>query len=281
MEPATAVPHEAIAVRRPRIRLDNVPRHWNRDPFATHFLNALSSTFPDGEAFFVRAVTRYRDEIQDPALRKAIQAFAGQEGQHSRLHAHHLQILVAQGYTGLATRNRFVRWATDQSLHWSPRASLAGTAALEHLTALLARKVLQESRTFSEGMDSTMAALWRWHALEEAEHKAVAFDVLAQVAPSYPLRVWMLATNTFSMLVEILDRTFYMLWKDGLLFRRVTWKQGWRFLFGERGFLRGLGPDYWMWYRRDFHPTNVDDGPILERFRSQIDGEILLSAGDS
>ena len=30
--------------------------------------------------------------------------------------------------------------------------------------------------------DPAMAKLWRWHALEETEHKAVAFDVFQQVS---------------------------------------------------------------------------------------------------
>ncbi|HIF94704.1 MAG TPA: hypothetical protein EYQ60_16510 [Myxococcales bacterium] len=78
------------------------------DPFATHFLNALSSTFPYGEAFFVRSVLWYRDRIEDPGLRERIRGFAGQEGQHSRVHDDHVEMLLDQGYRFLATRNAFV-----------------------------------------------------------------------------------------------------------------------------------------------------------------------------
>jgi len=278
LEPMSSSPPAAITVRRPRISFDGVPRHWGRDPFETHFLNALSSTFPDGEAFFVRSVLAYREQIDAPELREAIRAFAAQEGQHSRLHAEHLQMLIDQGYTGLAARNRLTRWMMDVSVRRAPRASLAGTAALEHLTAMLARKILNDPEGFTGRMHPAMAALWQWHALEEAEHKSVAFDVLERVAPSHPLRVWMLASNTLGLFLEILDRAFYMLWKDGLLFRRETWAQGWRFLFGTHGFLRGLGPDYWRWYRRGFHPNDVDDSPMLDRFRPLIDAETVSRA---
>jgi hypothetical protein len=113
-------------------------------------------------------------------------------------------------------------------------------------------------------MHPEMVKLWQWHALEEAEHKAVAFDVLQAVAPGYWLRVAAMVVNTIGMPIEILDRMVYMLWKDGLLFRMSTWTGGWRFLFGARGFMRGLGRDYLAWYRRDFHPGNIDDQPLIE-----------------
>ena len=61
-----------------------------------------------------------------------------------------------------------------------------------------------------------------------------------------------------------------MLWKDGLLFRRATWRDGWTFLFGRNGFLRGLGRDYWRWYARDFHPDEVDDSALIEHWRARI-----------
>ncbi|MBW2244180.1 MAG: metal-dependent hydrolase [Deltaproteobacteria bacterium] len=261
-----------IVVRRPVFELDEqVPHYWfDGDPFATHYLNALSSVFPDGEAFFVRSVQQYRDRIEDPELRKAIQGFSAQEGQHSRQHDRHLKLLQQQGYSAIESTNDVMRKVLEWNLRRFPRLSLASTAALEHLTAILARRLLSDRERWIEPMDPRMAQLWEWHALEEAEHKAVAFDVLMQVAPGLGLRRWSLTLNTFGVFIEMLVRTGYMLWKDGVFFRRSTWASGWRFLFGERGFLRGLGPDFRSWYRRDFHPDQQDDGPLIEAGRARL-----------
>jgi predicted metal-dependent hydrolase len=265
-----------IPIRQPAHALSpDIPRHWyGGDAFATHFLNALSSTFPFGEAFFVRSVLHYREQIADPGLLDNIRGFAGQEGQHSRVHEQHVEILIAQGYTALETRNRFM----DRIARWhnrrTPKLSLSMTAGLEHLTALLARRILSEPELRTGQMHPEMGRHWRWHALEEAEHKAVAFDVLMQVAPSHPLRVVMMVLNTFGLAIETLDRMVYMLWKDGLLFKAATWSGGWRFLFGERGFLRGMGADYRAWYRRDFHPNEIDDRRLIDSNVFPIEAEI-------
>ena len=245
----SAAPAETtLQVRRPSLDLsEDLPKYWFRgEPFATHVFNALSSVFPEGEAYFVRSVQRYQSEIEEPALRKAIRAFAGQEGQHSHQHDRHVQLLLAQGYSSLAWRNELMRRVTNWSIRHVPKPALAGTAALEHLTALLARQLLSRPERFAEGMDPRMAPLWQWHALEEAEHKAVAYDVLQKVAPGYGLRAFSLAMNTVGLFVEVMDRVVYMLWKDGLLFRRQVWADGLRFLFGSEGMMRGLGRDYWL-----------------------------------
>jgi predicted metal-dependent hydrolase len=247
------IDRSAIVVRRPSLDLSGeIPRYWNGgDPFATHFLNALSSVFPDGEAFFVRSVQRYRDRIDDPQLRETIRSFAA-----------------------IGRRNALIRRLTRWSVEWMPRHSLAGTAALEHLTALLARKLLESPERWTGQMDPRMARLWQWHALEEAEHKAVAFDVLAQVAPSYPLRVFALVSNTLGLFLEILDRTVYMLWKDGILFRRDVWASGLRFLFGREGLLRGASADYRAWYRRDFHPDDANDAALIAAWRPRVEARV-------
>lgn len=266
----------SIPIRRPSGSLsEDIPRHWNGgDAFATHFLDALSSTFPFGEAFFVRSVQHYRDRIEDPELLEKIRGFAGQEGQHSRVHAEHVEMLVRQGYPGLETRNRLV----DRIVRWHnrrlPTLSLAMTAALEHMTALLARQILTDPELRTGKMHPEMSRLWRWHALEEAEHKSVAFDVLMTVAPSYWLRAFVMVSNTIGMFIEVLDRMVYMLWKDGLLFRAGTWSGGWRFLFGEAGFLRGMGADYRAWFRPTFHPDDIDDRPLIEEHVPRIVDEI-------
>ncbi len=269
-----SIPAVALEIRRPAFELGpDLPRYWyGGNAFASHYLDSLSSVFPDGEAFFVRSVQRYRDRIDDSALRQAIQGFAGQEAQHSRQHDVHLELLDARGYGALTRLNR----AADKVMRFTnrrfPRFSLASTAALEHLTAMLARRILRDGARFTTPMNARMAALWRWHALEEAEHKAVAFDVLKRVAPSYWLRVIALVVNTAGLFVEMLLRTGYMLWKDGELARRESWSDGWKFLFGREGLLRGVGPDYRAWYRRDFHPNEIDDGPLIEVWRARVTG---------
>lgn len=289
-----------IPVRRPRIELGTrpaadahavsltpmgpreIPRHWwGGDPFRTHVMDAFSSTLPFGEAFFVRAVRHYASQIDDPLLQDEIARFAAQEGQHSRLHDEHVQLLLDQGYTALESQNRIF----DRVMRWhnrkTPAFSLAVTTSLEHLTSILARQILEDRFGWLEDMDPEMAKLWRWHALEEAEHKSVAFDVSMQVAPSRWLRCSAMALNTVGLSFEIFARMVYMLWKDGLLLRGpgraggTRWLDGWRFLFGRRGFLRGTGREYLAWYRADFHPNQNDDRPLIDRYAPGIAAEVL------
>ncbi|MCR9094582.1 MAG: metal-dependent hydrolase [bacterium] len=279
-----------IVVRQPRLELGNrstserppIDRYWwGGDPFQTHFLNALSSTFPFGEAFFVRSVRHYADRLDDPDLAKEIRAFAAQEGQHSRLHDDHVELLLAQGYTALETRNRFfdriVRWHNRRT----PAFALAVTASLEHLTALLARQVLDEEADWTRTMDPRMRSLWRWHALEESEHKAVAFDTYRAMDLPYGLLVFAMVLSTFDLAIETFQRMLYMFWKDGRLFDGAAWRRGGRFLFGRGGFLRGLGADYRAWFRRDFHPDQIDDRATIERLGPIVDAEIAEWAAAS
>ncbi|MEM7412602.1 MAG: metal-dependent hydrolase [Myxococcota bacterium] len=260
-----------IPIRKPRFAIEEAPTDWfGGNVFASHVFDALSSTFPDGEAFFVKSVQRFRGEIDDPALAEAVRSFSGQEAQHRHQHDQHVALLVERGYPALETRNRVMRAANAFFVRRLPRTALASTAAVEHLTALLARRLLREEGAFCRDMHPRMVELWQWHALEESEHKAVAFEVLEQVAPAYPRRAFALIGNSIGLAFEVLDRTVYMLWKDGLLFRRDVWRDGLRFLFGADGLFRGLGPDYRAWYRRDFHPDQIDDSALLAEWREKI-----------
>ena len=280
-DPSSARP--PIVVRHPRLDLGHrasseappiVGYWWAGEPFHTHFLNALSSTFPFGEAFFVRSVRHYADQLDDAALAREVRAFAAQEGQHSRLHDDHVALLVAQGYSGLEARNRLfdrvVRWHNRHT----PAFALAITASIEHLTALLARQILDEDANWVGSMDPRMRALWRWHALEEAEHKAVAFDTYRAMDLPHWLRVVAMVLSTFDLALETLQRMLYLFWKDGRLFDSGAWTRGWRFLFVRDGFLRGLGADYRAWYRRDFHPDQIDDRPTIERVAPAVETEL-------
>lgn len=266
-----------IPIRRPPHALSrSIPRHWyGGQAFATHFLDALSSTFPDGEAFFVRSVHHYRDRVDDAELAEAIRCFSGQEGQHRRVHADHVQLLVDQGYAGLVPMNRIL----DRMMRWfnrrMPALALAITASVEHLTALLARKVLANDAALLRPMHPEMAGLWRWHALEEAEHKSVAFDVMERHGPGHATRVAAQLLSTTLLALEVVVRLLYMLWKDRLLFDARTWKDGRRFLFASGGLLRGGAGHYIAWYRRGFHPDDIDDAALVDETRPIVDAALL------
>jgi hypothetical protein len=202
MMPNAAVAHHASIpqVRSPGVDLDApVPRYWFADNvFATHIANGVNLLFPAGERFFVRSVNHYLDRITDPLLLAQIKGFFGQEGRHAREHERVFRILEGQGYD-VARFLRFyerVAYGVIEKLA-PPALSLSTTAACEHFTAIMAENALREG-LIAEA-HPTMRALLLWHACEEIEHRSVAFDVLAQVAPGYGLRVSGLAMATLCL----------------------------------------------------------------------------------
>jgi predicted metal-dependent hydrolase len=260
-----------IHVRKLESRLnEHTPRYWHSDdPFVPHFFNALSSTFPEGERFFIQSVRHFTQHGGLPAdLAAQVDDFVGQEGQHSKEHDAHMGILVGQGYTVLATINRnqraVMRWMNN---HW-PRFSLALTTAIEHITATFAHEIMRDPGPWLTGMHADMLPLWRWHVIEESEHKAVAFDVYQQAVGGIWIRRLAMLDATVGFLAEVFIRHSLLLIKDGQFTPRVLWR-GSRVLFGKGGHLRRLTPHWTAFLRKDFHPwTYHDDERLLEQRKS-------------
>lgn len=239
------------------------PRYWfGGDPFTTHFFNAISTTFPDGERFFIRSVKYYADGIADAALVADVAAFAGQEGRHSKEHDNHVTLLIDQGYPGLRIFNRNLRVVTGWLNAHAPRLSLALTTAIEHVTAVVAHQILAHPDVWTGPMDPSMQRLWRWHAVEETEHKAVAFDVYQHAVGSVWMRRLAMADATVGFLAEVFFRHTYLLIKDRQLRPRVI-ARGFRVLFGRGGFVRAIWPPLMEFWRRDFHPWQNDNAALL------------------
>jgi uncharacterized protein len=246
-------PRRAIKVRSPKFDFDAVPKHWlNGSAVATHLANGLNLLFPEGERFFVRSVHRYLSRIDDDALREAVRGFSQQEGRHANAHEKYFETLEKQGYR-IRGFLRFHAWFEYNVLEKTapPELRLAVTAAAEHYTATLAKGALG-SELFDHA-DPTMGALLKWHAVEEIEHKSVAFDVLEHVNPSHGLRVaGMLLASTLLALFGI-SATAMLLRQDRIPLSRILREirgLGDHNPFGRRVFgsaIRG-------YMQRGFHP---------------------------
>jgi len=245
----------------------DTPRYWfDNHPFKTHFFNALSTSFPVGERFFIRSVRKYESRITDPRLKNQVLQFVGQEGRHRVEHNHHIDLLLQQGYGGIRVFERFVQRLLDFLNKHFPLYSLAATVSIEHLTAIMADQLLRHPERWSAPMHPDMRLLWQWHAVEETEHKAVAFDVYQQVFGSYYLRVIAMFLESTGFLLDILARTIYFLWKDGKLFNLRLWIQGIVFVWGPKGVFGSIILEYFKFYLPGFHPWQNDNRELIQQF---------------
>lgn len=248
----------------------DTPRYWfDNHPFKTHFLNALSSSFPVGERFFIRSVRHFESRIHDPRLKEQVLQFVGQEGRHRVEHNHHIDLLVSQGYTGLKGFERFVQKLADFLNKHFPIYSLAATVSVEHLTAIFADQLLRHPERWIEPMHPDMRLLWQWHAVEETEHKAVAFDVYQQVFGSYYIRVLAMILESSAFLADIFVRTVYLLWKDKKLFNIRLWMQGIAFVWGYRGLFGSCVLEYFKFFLPGFHPWKNNNYALVQSFLAE------------
>lgn len=235
-------------------------------PFITACYNALSITFPAGEKFFIDSVRHYADQITDPKLQQEIRGFCGQEGFHRREHQHYNESLCSQrGYDLPQLEGRIVRRIIWVSRVFSPARQLAATAGLEHITAIFAEQLLGNPY-WTAGMSPAMRELWRWHAIEETEHKAVAFDVYKATCGGERMRKRAFVISSLHLLVHMLHGAIDMLRHDRQLWKRRTARDAWAFLAGKQGILRSIWPAYKAYFDADFHPwRDGDKHGLLER----------------
>jgi predicted metal-dependent hydrolase len=260
---------ENIEVRDLRfdVRDENVPRHWHGGRKAvTRFFDNLSIFFPAGERFFVASVRAHEKEITDPKLRADAKAFCQQEGIHTREHIRYNELLRAQGLPIDEMEERVKRLLGRVSRRANKRRRLAITAALEHFTAMLAQLVLEDERGL-ENANAEMAALWRWHAAEESEHKAVAFDVYETVRGPYHERAAVMVGATLVFWAKVLEHQVRLMRADGNASDISEWADLVKFLFVNPGPLPRIVPTYLRWFARDFHPNDADASDVVERWK--------------
>lgn len=269
-----------IKVRRMDFDFERTPieRHWfDNNPVLTHFFNAMSSVFPDGERFFIDTVRNFEKDIQDPVLKKQIKGFIGQEAHHGKEHETFNNYIESQGYP-MGKVASYIKTAFNRAKQrLSKRRQLAITIALEHFTAILADYTLSNPDLFDLG-DNVFQELIAWHAIEETEHKAVAFDVYQAVGGGYWTRVLTMASVTFGFFANIIAIQSIFLRIDHKNGRKFTWqhfKDAMVFFWRKDGPFRTIAADYFAYYRRDFHPWDQDNRELVGDWKAKINQYVL------
>jgi len=249
---------------------DELATLWHSDDaFKTAFFNALSIQFPLGEKQFIKSVRRYKSRVTDKTLLNQISKFIRQEAQHTKEHIEYNDALKHRGYDlGVLEQGIVKQMGLVESLN--EKRQLAGTCAAEHITAVLAEGMLKNPE-WLEGASEKMKALWKWHAVEETEHKGVAFDVFqSQVNNQRMRRVVM-----FIVLMNISRITFqnmcYMLKVDGQLYKPKTWINGAKFFWQKNGIMRHSIPALFQYLKKDFHPWEHDSRPLIQKWEVEYE----------
>jgi uncharacterized protein len=248
-----------------------VPRHWHGGRRSvTAFFNNLTVFFPPGERFFIASVKAHRHCIEDERLASEARAFYAQEGIHSREHVRYNRMLQDQGYPVGAMEARVDRLLRVVTRFTLKRMRLATTSALEHFTALMAHLLLSDPRLL-EGAHPVMAGLWRWHAAEENEHKAVAFDVFRAAGGTYIERVAAMIGATVIFWAKVVEHQVRLMWVDRTLFSPREWGALLKFLFIHPGGMLGLIPMYLAYFRPGFHPWDLDNRDLLDAWKREVE----------
>jgi len=261
-------------VRRVTFDLSKTPLHWAKqdDPMLTHFVNVLHLLLPAGERWFLRVFKQALPRISDERLRAQVKGFMGQEGTHASAHVEALDHMRAHGLdpSPFVQRIEFI-FEKLLSEDTAPRtfqgvwleARLAAVAAIEHYTSVLGQWFLDADIWDRIGADPVMLDIIRWHAAEEIEHRAVAFDAYEHVCGNRALR---------NAVMGFVAPEFGRIWLRGARFlmendptlsqkeRRAVdpWREWGR--LGSQGLIprrKEVFVGYVARYlRKDFHPLN-------------------------
>ena len=238
--------------------------------FHTTFFNALSLSFPTGEKFFVDSVKYYLPRIDDPKLKRDAAVFVQQEYIHRREHQRYNEMLAeVRGFDFEKLEALYIR-EIERANREPPIVRLAATVVLEHITAMFAAGSMRNTR-WMDGADPLMADLWQWHAIEETEHKSVAYDVFLAVGGERKLLRRMMRIIRMRFPYNVCRSMCKMRRMEGKPVLSLSfWREGYAFLLGQNGVIREIAHDFQLFFRDDFHPWMIDNREQLQETIAEL-----------
>lgn len=273
--PLEPVPHRDVRTRRIKFSYQAGTRFQHYvagDLVMSHAVAVLSGMFPEGEDFFVRSVSEQRRKLTDPELLSQVGGFIGQEVTHGREHRDLNDRLAEMGYRSVKVDRSVKRLLALGDRFLPRRRRLAITAALEHYTATLAEVLLEKPEAQALLGETEVRSLLLWHALEESEHKAVAFDVYRAVGGSERMRIWEMRIVSAIFVEEVIRHTALSLLRDRATYNPLTLLRSLAALRHSPFLSREVLGRLRTYNKVGFHPDDWDASELIERWRVELFG---------
>jgi predicted metal-dependent hydrolase len=151
------------------------------------------------EPYLIKVMIKAKEQLgpEHAALKTDIDLFIRQETQHYKVHQQFNKALYAAGYDRLPEFERelagdYKRFLANRSL----RFNCAYSEGFETLGPPNARAYFERYGDLLNGADAQAVDLWKWHMLEEYEHRDVAYRVYKALFGNkswfngYVYRIW-------------------------------------------------------------------------------------------
>jgi hypothetical protein len=123
--------------------------------------------------------------------------------------------------------------------------------------------------------EPSLARLWRWHAMEETEHKAVAYDVFMEATKGWsPFKRYfrrslamLLITQQFTQ--NITEYASKLLVADG--YEPDAARRAVKTFLWNKPALFGSGWAIWLsWFKPGFHPWDHDNRDVMAIWKEEF-----------
>lgn len=276
----TATPAEhALIARDERFCREHRPARWwhSNDPVATAWYNSVSASLPRGEAFFIDTLRRFRDDLP-PQLAREVKTFVRQEINHTREHVAFNRLTQAHGYD-IESIDKGIDEMLSLAADAPVEINLAITIALEHFAAEISHQLVSNP-IYMRGADHEVAQMWRWHNIEEIEHKGLVYDVWLHATRGWPAHKRYL---TRALVAVKITRKYFgnrirdalgLLAQDGITGGRAKWLL-YKHLWLSPGMMRRM---FFQWARilmPGFHPWDHDNRALIEKYDSPYAAAVM------
>ena len=249
---------------------DGKSRYWINDSvYITHAYNTASLMLPTVEKYFAQFFQINTKQLNlSQEEKQELSLFIRQEASHGMEHQQFNQLLEKEGYPVKKIQNMVQKKIDTIKSKWSIKNQFAFIAALEHFTAILSPLVL-ENPSYLNGVQPEIKKLWEWHAVEEIEHKSVAFNIYTAAKGGYWRRVFIMILTTLQFFYLINRIRFTLIKHDNELWNiKEYFKLSYYVLISPGWTIKPMRR-YFAYYSPSFHPSHKDESSLIEGWKQQ------------